>query len=260
MIAAPKYWKITHISALIFGAWLLGGYEDIGFLQKTLNGSFSANKQINYPVEYNEEAPDVFRASEVAVWDGRSSLEGIWVTDPEIDIAERIIIQNGSTKKFVIGALFRRNMASPRPTLVISFEAAETLGISAGVPANLMVVALRKLSISENTLDQSGSTNGSASRKTKVSSSTHTSTRSASTASPTKVVHFELEKPFIQVGIFGVEQNAENTAEYMRHMGILPTIKIYKRNNRTFWLVLIGPASTAEEQMTLFQENKNSWI
>ena len=67
-------------------------------------------------------------------------------------------------------------------------------------------------------------------------------------------MRFDLEKPFIQIGIFSVEQNAKNTAESMRHRGIVPITKTFKRKNRTFWRVLVGPASTAEEQITLFQK------
>ena len=51
-----------------------------------------------------------------------------------------------------------------------------------------------------------------------------------------------------------LEQNAKNTAESMRHMGIVPVTKTFKRKNRTFWRVLVGPASAAEEQITLFQK------
>jgi len=51
-----------------------------------------------------------------------------------------------------------------------------------------------------------------------------------------------------------LEQNAKNTAEAMRQMGIIPVVKTYNRNNRTFWRVLVGPATTSDEQMTLFQK------
>ena len=254
MIATPRNWKVACIGAFIFCAWLLGGCQDSSISQKVLSGSFGANQQNNFSVERDVEAPDVFRTSEAGFWDGRPSLGGIWVAHPETDIPERVIIRNETNKKFVIGALFRRDTASPGPRLVLSSEAAEALGMSAGVPANLVVVALRKRAISDNTPDQSGSTARSASGETKVSSYTPTSTLSASTAPPAKLVRFDLEKPFIQIGIFSVEQNAKNTAESMRHMGIVPITKTFRRNNRTFWRVLVGPASTAEEQMTLFQK------
>jgi hypothetical protein len=40
----------------------------------------------------------------------------------------------------------------------------------------------------------------------------------------------------------------------MRQMGIIPIVKTYNRDNRTFWRVLVGPATTPDEQMTLFQK------
>ena len=254
MIATPQNWKIARVGTFIFCAWLLGGCQNSSFSQKVLDMSFGANQQNNYPVERDVEAPHVFRASEAGFWDGRPSLGGIWVAHPETDIPERVIIRHGSNKKFVIGALFRSDAASPGPRLVLSSEAAEALGMSAGVPANLLVVALRKRSISENTPDQSTSTTGSTYGERKVSSATPISTLSAATASAATHVRYDLEKPFIQIGIFGVEQNAKNTAEVMRLKGIVPIIKTYKRNNRKFWRVLVGPASTAEERMTLFQK------
>lgn len=254
MIAMPRHWRVAHVGAFFFCAWLLGSCQESNFSQKVLGGSFGVKQQNKYPVERDVEAPDVFRTSEAGFWDGRPSLGGVWVAHPETDIPERVIIRNESNNKFVIGALFRRDTASPGPRLVLSSEAAEALGMSAGVPANLMVVALRKRAISENTPDQSGSKTRSASEEKKVSSSTPNSTLSASTAPPAKLVRFDLEKPFIQIGIFSLEQNAKNTAESMRHMGIVPITKTFKKNKHTFWRVLVGPARTAEEQMTLFQK------
>ena len=256
MIATPKHWIMAHFGVILFFAWLLSGCQDNSFLQNVVYGSFGGNQQSTNSVERDVEAPDVFRTSEAGLWDGRPSLGGIWVAHPETNIPERVIIRNGSNKKFVIGALYRRETVSPGPQLVLSSEAAEELGMSAGVPANLTVIALRKRSIYENTPDQSVGKTDSASEKTEVLSSTPYPTQLASTASSVEPTRFDLKKSFIQIGIFGVEQNAKNTAEAMRQIGIVPTVKTYKRNKRTFWRVIVGPAGTADEQMTLFQKIK----
>ena len=252
MIATPKYRKMGHFGAIIFCAWLLSGCQEIGFLQNLVGGSFGAKKYSYNLIEQDVEAPDVFRTSEAGMWDGHSSLGGIWVAHPETDIPERVIIRNVSNKKFVIGALFRRDTESPGPRLVLSSEAAESLGVSAGVPANLTVVALRRRS-----LYQSGGTMQSAPKKANNTSSYLSTTPSVSPETPIKNERFDFESPFIQIGIFGVEKNAENTANYMHQIGIVPIIKTFKRNNRSFWRVLVGPVSTEDEQMTLLQKVRN---
>ncbi len=256
MIATPKHWIMAHFGVIIFCAWLLSGCQNNRFLQNVVFESFGSNRQSTKSVERDVEAPDVFSTSEAGLWDGRPSLDGNWVAHPETNIPERVIIRNGSNKKFVIGTLFRRETVNPGPRLVLSSEAAKGLGMSAGVPANLTVVALRKRSISENIPDQRVGTMDSASVKAEVLSSNPSPTQSAPTAPPLQPTGFDLKKPFIQIGIFGVEQNAKNTAESMRQIGIVPILKTYKRNKRIFWRVLVGPAGTTDEQMTLFQKVK----
>ena len=65
-----------------------------------------------------------------------------------------------------------------------------------------------------------------------------------------------LTKPFIQVGIFSVEQNARNTAEVMHQLKIKPTVKKQSSRDKTFWRVIVGPAATANERSTLLQKVK----
>jgi cell division septation protein DedD len=65
-----------------------------------------------------------------------------------------------------------------------------------------------------------------------------------------------LDKPFIQVGIFSVEANAQRTATQMRNAGIIPTIKSFDRNGKPFWRVVIGPAATIGERAQLLDQIK----
>ena len=94
-------------------------------------------------LERDVEAPEIFRAEEEALWDGRPSLGGIWVAAPDVTSPERVAMRNGATGKEVIGALFRRERISPGPRLQLSSEAAAALGILAGAPTSIEVVALR---------------------------------------------------------------------------------------------------------------------
>jgi hypothetical protein len=91
------------------------------------------------------EAPEVFQVTDSALWDGRPSLGGIWVASPDVVDPERVIMFNPATGKSVNGALFRRERDNPGPTLQLSSDAAEALGILAGQPTQIQVTALRRV-------------------------------------------------------------------------------------------------------------------
>ena len=65
-----------------------------------------------------------------------------------------------------------------------------------------------------------------------------------------------LEKPFIQIGIFSVEQNANNTATAMRQAGMVPTVKEQSSQGKTFWRVIVGPAANKSERSVLLKKIK----
>ena len=90
------------------------------------------------------EAPEVFQATDSALWDGRPSLGGIWVASPEVTNPERVLMFNPATGKSITGALFKRERDNPGPKLQLSSDAAEALGILAGQPTEIRVTALRK--------------------------------------------------------------------------------------------------------------------
>ena len=90
------------------------------------------------------EAPEVFSAADMALWDGRPSLGGVWVASPDAVDPERVILRNPANGKFVIGALFRRERDNPGPALQISSDAAAALGLLAGQPGKITVTALRR--------------------------------------------------------------------------------------------------------------------
>ncbi len=90
------------------------------------------------------EAPEVFQATDSALWDGRPSLGGIWVASPDVENPERVVMFNPATGKSVTGALFKRERENPGPRLQLSSDAAEALGILAGAPTEIRVTALRK--------------------------------------------------------------------------------------------------------------------
>lgn len=90
------------------------------------------------------ERPDVFRVQELALWDGRPSLGGIWVAHPDVKEPERAILTNETTGQRIAGALFRRERDNPGPRLQLSSDAAAALNILAGQPTEISVIVVRQ--------------------------------------------------------------------------------------------------------------------
>jgi len=66
-----------------------------------------------------------------------------------------------------------------------------------------------------------------------------------------------LDKPFIQIGIFSVEENARNTATAMRRNGMVPTVKKQTTQGKDFWRVIVGPAANSSERGILLKKIKS---
>lgn len=296
--------------------------------------------------ERDVEAPEVFQATEAGLWDGRPSLGGVWVAHPDVEEPERAIIRNEQNGKFVIGALFKRERQAPGPRLQVSSDAAAALGVLAGQPTNLNVVALRREGgsddaeplpqaedaaeatpgavpvapkVSEGPLEPAA---GSAAKaldapvpapKTKprakpqavaaakpeaaepkpakpapdtVAKATPgiaetalkaldaepqavaaspaprvepVKTAAAQAPKPAAVTKPDnLKKPFVQIGIFSVEQNAKDTATSMRQSGMVPTVKSFDSQGKEFWRVVVGPVRTGDEMSHLLKTIKGA--
>ena len=189
-------------------------------------GSASAPRDI--------EAPDIFQLTEPGQWDGTPSSGGVWISHPEASEPGRVIIRNETNGAFVMGALYPRKANTSGPRLQVSSEAAAALGMTSGVPASLDVVALRRENGPAPDLNAA----------TRPAPATQTHPAPGAPAS-------SLDKPFIQVGIFSVEQNARNTATTLREAGMVPTLKTQSSDGKAYWHVLVGPSQNAEERATL---------
>lgn len=95
-------------------------------------------------VERDVEAPEAFSSSDQGLWDGRPSLGGIWVAHPDVTEPERVLIRNVANGRETTGALYRREREMPGPRLQVSSDAASALGMLAGAPTDMRVVALRR--------------------------------------------------------------------------------------------------------------------
>ncbi|MHA6262586.1 SPOR domain-containing protein [Arenibacterium sp. CAU 1754] len=295
-------------------------------------------------IERDVEAPDVFSATEAGLWDGRPSLGGVWVAHPDVDEPERVMIRNTANGKSVIGALFRRERDIPGPRIQASSDAATALGMLAGAPVQLSVIALRREEVTEEPETPAPETVETVPETTEVAESTldpiagaeaaidaagaqtasvgeaavaeepiitepapkktwfgqklfgrkkvddapldaigattvvatdiaatelPAATAAAPTAAPVaapapapapkpKPKKSSLDKPFIQIGIFSVESNANRTADQIRRSGIVPTVYEQSSNGKKFWRVVVGPAQSKSERATLLKKVKNT--
>lgn len=230
-------------------------------------------------VERDVEAPDVFSTTEEGLWDGRPSLGGVWVAHPDVNEPERVMIRNMDNGKSVVGALFRRERDIPGPRLQLSSDAATSLSVLAGAPVRLSVVALRRetvaepapadsdvavpepAAVAEALLDPVAATAGAAIEAAAPAAGSAPAAPVESDlplkrAAPSPAPKSSIDKPFLQIGIFSVEANAERAAQQMRAAGMVPEVKKQSAGGKTFWRVLVGPASSTSERNALLGKIK----
>ena len=210
------------------------------------DGTFRSTRLVARDVE----APNVFQATDAALWDGRPSLGGVWVAHPDANSPERVIIRNETNGKFVIGSLFQRMREASGPILQISSDAAAALDIPDGRSTMLSVTALRKEEV-ERVPEE---------RVTAVAAPVPPPSPTAAATVPQTAVApsnpFGLKRPFIQIGLYSMEENAARTGEALRRSGIVPTIEKSVSKGKTFWRVLVGPATSARERAQLLKSIK----
>ncbi|AHM04455.1 DedD protein [Roseibacterium elongatum DSM 19469] len=228
-------------------------------------------------IERDVEAPEVFQVSDQGLWDGRPSLGGVWVAHPDATDPERVIIRNEENGRFVIGALFRRERDNPGPVIQISSDAAAALEILAGDPARVQVTALRREEVEEPDPTASAdpeadplpegeavatlATEAFASEPLDPIAEMASGAIAASAAAtpapaPTPAslpTGSSLERPFVQIGIFSVQENANNTGQALRRAGLVPTIYDQESNGRRFWRVVVGPAPSAADRAAVLE-------
>jgi len=244
-------------------------------------------------IEKDVESPDVFQQSENGLWDGRPSLGGVWVAHPDAGEPERVIIRNEANDKFIVGALFHRERDFPGPRFQVSSDAAAELGMLAGAPVALNVTALRRQVIpvapevsaplvdtvetpetvqtpetiaaapldattSEpaESIDSVASIAASAIEAAVASTNNDDATDVVAVAAPA-VQRSSLEKPYVQIGIFAIESNAQDTSSLLRNSGVLPTIKEFATAGKTYWRVIVGPIPTKSDRSAVIKKVKS---
>ena len=192
------------------------------------------------------EAPEVFRVSEPGLWDGRPSLGGIWVAHPDVTDPERVRMVNQSNGQSVVGALFRRERDLPGPALQVSSDAAEALGMLAGAPVTLDVVAMRRI-------DPPAPEEASAAPEPVAGAVAPAAPEEIATTSlSSNSVSSGLRSPFVQLGIFGVEAHARDSAARLSDKGL--PVRLAQEPDQGAWRLVLGPAASAVEQSALLDQ------
>lgn len=260
--------------ALCLAAFVAGCDEQGQFAFPTAGAGKSASQAAaptGPTVERDVEAPEIFSVTDDGLWDGRPSLGGVWVAHPDVSDPERVIVRNQTNGKFVVGALFRRERDIPGPSLQISSDAAAALGILAGAPTKLDVTALRKIEetaqVTETQTTETAVAPAPEVTATPLDPVTTTASAAIDAAAATPpppppkpavpAQSSRLAKPFIQIGIFSIEANANRAAKQMRGAGLGPTVKQSQINGKTFWRVVVGPAATSAERSKILSTIKS---
>lgn len=217
-------------------------------------------------VERDVEAPEVFEVTEDGLWDGRPSLGGVWVAHPTATDPERVIIRNDENGRFVIGALFRRERDTPGPALMVSSDAAAALNVLAGRPTQLQVTALRREDVpypaaetplppeaEEPAITATALADPIAAAQAAIAESEAAEAQPPTPPAAPQATQTALARPFVQIGIFSVQENANNTAQALRTAGLAPTLYDQTSNGRRFWRVVVGPLQTEADREAALQ-------
>lgn len=225
--------------------------------------------------ERDIEVPDVFGVTETAIWDGKPSFGGVWVAYPTNIKPERVIITNLSNNDTVVGALFKSEADNPGPKLRLSSDAARELGIVAGEPTELKVVAIRRQPVQLDAPEPAPAPEPTGTPEpvlaapvvapvpTPIETEILTETLAEAIETAPKPRPQKAEptapaatpapagnvpaKPFIQVATLTSEANASTLEKRLSDAGITSLIRLSKTSTgKELYRVLAGPAITAD--------------
>ena len=218
--------------------------------------------------------PDLYADTAMAIWDGRPSIGGIWVANPNVNQAERVRIRNTATGVTTTGALFAREASIPGPPFLMSGEAATLLGAEPGVPVQLEVTAVRREIVTTvggatalatlpadpdttpailqqaTPLPEQQSTPAPAPAEPPA----ETASQPVAVAAQAIPTASTLRGPYVQVGAFSVPANATRLVERLERMGYTARTVEQQGRTRILTRVLVGPAQTQAEHNELMSQ------
>lgn len=258
---------------------LLAGCTDGSGLPGFLAGSggSGAGETASAPaprsVERDVEAPEVFAVTAAGLWDGRPSLGGVWVAHPAVTNPERVRITNTANGRAIEGALFRREREMPGPPVQVSAEAAAAIGLLAGQPADLKLVALRRETVevapapaaaAPATPDARPKARPARAAAPAASAAPPTDAIAAATraveaaeaeaAAAGEPVASRLARPWLQLGTFTDAANARAMADKVTADGLAARVADGSHDGKPIWRVLVGPAANRAEMRALTRQ------
>ena len=182
-----------------------------------------------------DEKPEILDLSASVIWDGEQTLGGNWISHPDVDSPERVLIKNISNGKSIVGAIFQQTKKMKTGPAVISSDAAKALNIAQNDQTKVQIIAVR------------------AAERTSITPTIAEPNKSDSASIETK-----LSKPFIQVGIFGVENNANKTKDQMQKLNLPVNILDFQIKGKPYWRVVAGPASSSDSRRSMLKTIKSA--
>ena len=182
-----------------------------------------------------DEKPEILDLSASVIWDGEQTLGGNWISHPDVDSPERVLIKNISNGKSIVGAIFQQTKKMKTGPAVISSDAAKALDIAQNDQTKVQIIAVR------------------VAERTSITKTIAKPNKSDSAAIGTK-----LSKPFIQIGIFGVENNANKTKDQMSKLNLRVNILDFQIKGKPYWRVVAGPASSSDSRRSMLKTIKSA--
>ena len=197
-----------------------------------INKSQSAKNTVNVTLD---EKPEILDISSSVIWDGDQTLGGNWISHPDVASPERVLIKNISNGKSIVGAVFQQTKKTKIGYALISSDAAKALDIVQNEKTKVQIVAVRAPESSDppRVISESKKAN----------------------SAPLEII---ASKPFIQVGIFGVQNNAKKTKDQMLNLNLPVNILDFQIKEKPYWRVVVGPASTSDSRKNMLKAIKSA--
>ena len=197
-----------------------------------INKSNSAKNTENVTLD---EKPEILDISAFVIWDGDQTLGGNWISHPDTTNPERVLIKNISNGKSIVGAVFQQTKKTKIGYALISSDAAKALDIVQNEKTKVQIVAVRAPESSD---------------PPRVISESETANNA-----PLEII---ASKPFIQVGIFGVQNNAKKAKDQMLNLNLPVNILDFQIKEKPYWRVVVGPASTSDSRKKMLKAIKSA--
>ena len=197
-----------------------------------INKSNSSKDTANVTLD---EKPEILDISASVIWDGDQTLGGNWISHPNVASPERVLIKNIANGKSIVGAVFQQPKKSKTGSALISSDAAKALDIAQNEKTKVQIVAVRAPESSD---------------PPRVISESKTANNA-----PLEII---ASKPFIQVGIFGVQNNAKKAKDQMLNLNLPVNILDFQIKEKPYWRVVVGPASTSDSRKNMLKAIKSA--